>query len=316
MFFKLRSVNRSTRRERERERRSVIVSLRFSGVEPFDKEYLRCGRSTFGAESRSIFHWFVGCGEKLGARTSCTNFERNDEQWTWVVLVSSSTVLSLNDWACCLVNPYENLNRRVSDCLDKGVNNEVSRSLLKDEPLETKTDLILAKVCEGIVSLLRRWPDQKYKLHAFINQPLPQPIRFAGWHLYLTNGNRTCFVHISSRTRQHYLVDRQRFVDDLSKNPRGLLSPMDAHIQHNSDGFVSKLPVASQMIESKGSFPFDALRKATLTTIEWSLPGNISAMKAILSYYHSLFSNKRDLADSEYYYAIPIVLSHHPALSK
>ena len=89
-----------------------------------------------------------------------------------------------------LASPYDNLNKRVSDLLDKGVNNDVSRSLLKDDPLETKTDIILNKVCEGIVGLLRKWPDQKYKLHAFLNQPLPQPIRFVGWHLYLSNTNR------------------------------------------------------------------------------------------------------------------------------
>ena len=89
-----------------------------------------------------------------------------------------------------LATPYDNLNRRVSDLLDKGVNNDVSRSLLKDDPLETKTDIILNKVCEGIVGLLRKWPDQKYKLHAFLNQSLPQPIRFVGWHLYLSNLNR------------------------------------------------------------------------------------------------------------------------------
>lgn len=92
---------------------------------------------------------------------------------------------------CLLATPYDNLNKRVSDNLDKSVNNDVSRSLLKDDPLETKTDLILNQVCEGIVGLLRKWPDQKYKLHSFLNQPLPQPIRFVGWHLYLSNVNRT-----------------------------------------------------------------------------------------------------------------------------
>lgn len=39
-------------------------------------------------------------------------------------------------------------------------------------------------------------------------------------------------------------------------------------------------------------------------------------MKAILSYHHSMLSNRRDLSDSEYYYSIPIVLSHHPPLSR
>ena len=39
-------------------------------------------------------------------------------------------------------------------------------------------------------------------------------------------------------------------------------------------------------------------------------------MKAILSYHHLLLANKRDLADSEYYYAIPIVLAHEKPLSR
>ncbi|CAF3747468.1 unnamed protein product [Rotaria sp. Silwood1] len=173
--------------------------------------------------------------------------------------------------------PYDNLNKRVSDLLDKGVNNDVSRSLLKDDPLETKTDIILNKVCEGIVGLLRKWPDQKYKLHAFLNQSLPQPIRFVGWNLYLSNANH-----------------RQKFINDLANNPRNVLSPMDADIQRNCDSLVRTLPLAPDMMDSKG---------------------NMSAMKAILSYFHSLLSNKRDLADSEYYYVIPIVLSHNPPLS-
>jgi hypothetical protein len=85
----------------------------------------------------------------------------------------------------------------VSDYLDKGVNNDVSRSLMKDDPTETKTDLILDKVCEGIVGLLRKWPDQKYKLHAFLNQALPQPLRFVGWHLYLNNPN--CMLYKNTK---------------------------------------------------------------------------------------------------------------------
>ncbi|CAF3693226.1 unnamed protein product [Adineta steineri] len=174
--------------------------------------------------------------------------------------------------------PYDNLNKRVSDFLDKSVNNDVSRSLMKDDPTETKTDIILDKVCEGIVGLLRKWPDQKYKLHAFLNQSLPQPLRFVGWHLYLNNPNH-----------------RQKFINDLANNPRSVLSPIDADIQRNCDSLVPTLPLANDMIDSKG---------------------NMSAMKAILSYHHSMLSNRRDLSDSEYYYAIPIVLSHNPPLSR
>lgn len=70
---------------------------------------------------------------------------------------------------------------------------------------------------------------------------------------------------------------------------------MDAEIQRNCDALVRTLPLARDLLDSKG---------------------NLSAMKAILSYHHSMLANKRDLADSEYHYAIPIVLSHHPPLSK
>ncbi|CAF0791611.1 unnamed protein product [Rotaria sordida] len=193
-------------------------------------------------------------------------------------LVLERAARSLRGTTSGAPTPYDNLNKRVSDLLDKSVNNDVSRSLLKDDPLETKTDIILNKVCEGIVGLLRKWPDQKYKLHAFLNQPLPQPIRFVGWNLYLSNANH-----------------RQKFINDLANNPRSILSPMDAEIQRNCDSLVKTLPLAPDMMDSKG---------------------NMSAMKAILSYFHSMLSNKRDLADSEYYYAIPIVLSHNPPLSR
>lgn len=92
-----------------------------------------------------------------------------------------------------------------------------------------------------------------------------------------------------------FLLDRQKFIADLANNPRSVLSPMDSDIQRNCDSLVKTLPLMGDMIESKG---------------------NMSAMKAMLSYYHALFANKRDLADSEYYYAIPIVLSHNPPLSR
>ncbi|CAF1459994.1 unnamed protein product, partial [Didymodactylos carnosus] len=175
-------------------------------------------------------------------------------------------------------NPYDNLNKKISDLLDKGINSDVSRQLLKEDPLETKTDLLLAKICDGIVSLLRKWPDQKYKLHAFLNQPLPQPIRFVGWNVFLSNHNH-----------------RNKFLKDLSTNPRSILSPMDAEIQRNCDAFMATLPAGPSMADSRG---------------------NMSSMKAILSYHHSSLGNKRDLAESEYYYTLPIVLSHNPPLPR
>ena len=210
--------------------------------------------------------------------------------------LSLSLSLSLN-WMneLRLVNPYENFSKRLSETLDKSVNNDVSRSLLKDNPLETKSDLILNEVCEGIVALLRKWPDQKYKLHAFINQPLPPPIRFVAWHLFLNNNNRSSLFSSLLFSPFVVLVDRQKFLSDLSSNPRQVLSPQDGEIQRQCDVLLRRLPVDYQFVDSRG---------------------NQSAMKAILSYHHSLFNNQRDLADAEFFYAIPIVLSHHPPLAK
>jgi hypothetical protein len=61
--------------------------------------------------------------------------------------------------------------------------------MLEDYPLDTKTDLVLDATSEGIVTLLRKHPDQKYKLRVFLNQVIPQPIRFLGWQLFFSNNN-------------------------------------------------------------------------------------------------------------------------------
>lgn len=59
--------------------------------------------------------------------------------------------------------------------------------MLEDSPLDTKTDLVLDTASEGIVTLLRKHPEQKYKLKVFLNQSIPQPIRFLAWQLYFAN---------------------------------------------------------------------------------------------------------------------------------
>lgn len=91
------------------------------------------------------------------------------------------------------------------------------------------------------------------------------------------------------------IEDRQKFLSDLSSHPRGVLSSMDGEIQRQCDLLFARLPPDYHLRDSRG---------------------NQSAIKAILSYYHSLFANQRDLAESEFLYVIPIVLSHYPALSK
>ncbi len=90
---------------------------------------------------------------------------------------------------------YENLQSKLSYILDQTVNNIVARRMMEDSrQLETKTDMVLDTASEGIVSLLRKQPDQKYKLRVFLNQVLPQPIRFLAWQLFFSNINCNLFL--------------------------------------------------------------------------------------------------------------------------
>ena len=87
------------------------------------------------------------------------------------------------------LSTYDDLNERICDILKQSVDGDASQPFFTDNPSSMNTDDILNKICDDIVGLLYKWPDQKYKLHAFFNQSLPQPIRFVTWYLYLSNDN-------------------------------------------------------------------------------------------------------------------------------
>ena len=82
---------------------------------------------------------------------------------------------------------YAELYNKCSVALDQHLNNDVARQLLEDQPINTKSDLILESAQEGIVSILKKWPDMKSKLHIHLNQPLPGNLRQLAWRLYLDN---------------------------------------------------------------------------------------------------------------------------------
>lgn len=75
----------------------------------------------------------------------------------------------------------------MAGCVDACLNREVSRQLLEDFPLDTKSDLILTQAQDGAISLLRKWPDMKYKLHVYLNHQLPSNLRLVAWRLFLEN---------------------------------------------------------------------------------------------------------------------------------
>ena len=82
---------------------------------------------------------------------------------------------------------YADLYGKCSVSLDQHLNNEVARQLLEEQPINTKSDLILDSAQEGIISILKKWPDMKSKLHIHLNQPLPDSLRQLTWRLYLDN---------------------------------------------------------------------------------------------------------------------------------
>lgn len=83
------------------------------------------------------------------------------------------------------------MQSKLSYLLDQSVNNQVAKKLIEENTFETKTDLVLDTTYEGIITLLRKHPDQKYKLRVFLNQFIPQQIKFLAWQLYFSNTNRS-----------------------------------------------------------------------------------------------------------------------------
>jgi hypothetical protein len=69
----------------------------------------------------------------------------------------------------------------------------VAKKMLIESTVDTKTDLVLDTTSEGIITLLKKHPEQKYKLRVFLNQVIPQPIRFLAWRLYFANSQRNNF---------------------------------------------------------------------------------------------------------------------------
>ncbi|CAF0989824.1 unnamed protein product [Rotaria sp. Silwood1] len=174
-------------------------------------------------------------------------------------------------------NLDDDFNERILNLIKNNVYDGISQLDITDNSLPKQNDNILKKIYDEIVDILHQWSDNKYKLHTFFNHSLPHSIRFVSWYPYLSN-----------------IKHREKFLNDLATDPRIVLSPMDSEVQRNSDRLIGMLPSAPDMINSKG---------------------NMNAVKAILSYHRSLFPYRHDLSNAEYFYAIPIVLSHNTPLS-
>ncbi len=136
----------------------------------------------------------------------------------------------------------------------------MAKKLLEDTSLETKTDLVLDTISEGIITLLRKYPEQKHKLHVFFNQPIPQPLRLLSWQLYFSNLKRR---QIQTIKQSHFITDlstnlchhkdRKEFMHKLTSAPKLCLSPIDSEIQIKCDHLL-KTDMFKSLLESKGFF--------------------------------------------------------------
>ncbi|GFS25981.1 hypothetical protein ElyMa_001702300 [Elysia marginata] len=172
----------------------------------------------------------------------------------------------------------KNLFNRVSSVMDQQLNDQVSKQLLDDYPTDTRSDLIVDAAEEGVMSMLKRWPDMKSKLHVCFNQPLAEPVRQLAWHLYLSDPKM-----------------RKEYVDLLNQNPRLAISPQDLDISQRVEQMVLSEPTFSDL---KGSI------------------GHFYAMKATLSYHHARQQTKGCLPDIDYFLVVPFVLVASSSLSR
>lgn len=93
-------------------------------------------------------------------------------------------------------SPHKRLVSKVSELLDKHLNENVAAEILNPLNTKTKTDLILGRSCDASFEILRRWPDLKNKLFRCLNRPLRGDLRKAIWSIFLVNPKiRTNYLH-------------------------------------------------------------------------------------------------------------------------
>ncbi|CAH1801165.1 unnamed protein product [Owenia fusiformis] len=166
-------------------------------------------------------------------------------------------------------NAARQLAVKLNNTMETEVNKEVNQKLLDDSSAVTKTDVLLEHSQEGAVSLLKKWPDLKMKLHVCLNRLLPMPLRQITWRLFLNNTKA-----------------RRKYVDLLTSNPRMAISDLDLEISHKCEQLLNSEPTFQQFKGSVGAF---------------------YAMKAVLSYYHSQLPSGSTLLDIDYMLMVPFM---------
>ena len=93
---------------------------------------------------------------------------------------------------------YQDLYNQVSLTLDQQVNNVVAKELLTSPNAidSTKTEFILDHLRDGAVSILKRWPEMRTKLHMCLIMPIPQKIQSVAWTFFMADQQGSGIVNI------------------------------------------------------------------------------------------------------------------------
>ncbi|KAK1157451.1 hypothetical protein AOXY_G25137 [Acipenser oxyrinchus oxyrinchus] len=167
----------------------------------------------------------------------------------------------------CRGNAYKEVVLQISSCLEDQLSSCVAIEMQESGSVSTRSERFQSHVRDGMVNLLHKWPDMKYKLHALFNQPLSSEIRKVAWRLFLSN----------TKARMEYLTR-------VSKNTAKF--SIDLDISMKCDTLLSTEPT------------FKHLRDSKIAT---------RAMKNVLTYYHRIQRLKNSLPDTEYSLLVPLV---------
>ncbi|XP_041096744.1 uncharacterized protein LOC121308425 isoform X2 [Polyodon spathula] len=164
-------------------------------------------------------------------------------------------------------NAYKEVVLQISSCLEDQLSSCVAIEMQESGSVSTKSDRFQSHVRDGMVNLLQKWPDMKYKLHALFNHPLPSEIRKVAWRLFLSN----------TKARMEYLTR-------VSTNKAKF--SVDLEISMKCDTLLSTEPTFKHLRDSKIA---------------------ARAMKNVLTYYHRIQRLKNSLPDTEYSLLVPLV---------
>ncbi|MGH0190044.1 UNVERIFIED_CONTAM: hypothetical protein FKN15_041479, partial [Acipenser sinensis] len=164
-------------------------------------------------------------------------------------------------------NAYKEVVLQISSCLEDQLSSCVAIEMQESGSVSTKSDRFQSHVRDGMVNLLQKWPDMKYKLHALFNHPLSSEIRKVAWRLFLSN----------TKARMEYLTR-------VSTNKAKF--SIDLDISMKCDTLLSTEPTFKHLRDSKIA---------------------AKAMKNVLTYYHRIQRLKNSLPDTESSLLVPLV---------